>query len=95
MVCSGSFSSGLAFRGCAVGQVGSSHGQLRPRNPGDLDRLARRDPRGLPSGRIVEVATQKNRDALWAVFLQWLGEAGIDAELFTTPEGLRDTDTVN
>ena len=79
----------------AVGQVDSSHGLLQPRNPADHQRRERRDPRGLPSGRIVEAATQRNRDALWEVFLQWLDSAGIARELFTTSEGLRDIDSVN
>ncbi|CAE7487524.1 unnamed protein product [Symbiodinium sp. KB8] len=38
---------------------------------------------------------QRNRDALWEVFLQWLDSAGIARELFTTSEGLRDIDSVN
>ncbi|CAE7475201.1 unnamed protein product, partial [Symbiodinium necroappetens] len=85
----------LVFRVGAVGPVASSHGLLCPRNPGDLLRKNRRDPGGLPEGRVVEATTQRNRDALWGAFLLWLDKAGIDRALFTSVEGIADIDSIN
>ena len=83
------------FRVGAVAPVVQSHGLLRPRNPGDLLRKSRRGPEGLPVGRVVEPATQRNRDALWSAFLVWLDGAGVDRALFTSVEGVVDIDSIN
>ncbi|CAE7299501.1 Ttll6a [Symbiodinium microadriaticum] len=85
----------LVFRVGAVAPVVQSHGLLRPRNPGDLLRKSRRGPEGLPVGRVVEPATQRNRDALWSAFLVWLDGAGVDRALFTSVEGVVDIDSIN
>ena len=71
-----------------------SHGALVPRNPGDYARLEYRRERPLPSGRPVEKITQKHRDRLWAVFLEWIGELGVPAGLFETGAEF-DVDSIN
>ena len=71
-----------------------SHGALVPRNPGDYARLEYRRERPLPSGRPVEKITQKHRDRLWAVFLEWTGELGVPAGLFEAGAEV-DVDSIN
>ena len=81
----------LVFQG-VQGQVplASSHGLLLPRSA--RDRQERRGAGDLPAGRPVEPVTQKNREALWASFCEWLANAGIERSLFESVEGQRDVD---
>ena len=67
---------------------------MRPRNAGDEQRKAAREPLPLPAGRPVEPRTQKTRDLLWLQFLAWLDATGVDRNLFLEM-GLVDVDTLN
>ncbi|CAE7937881.1 Mettl5, partial [Symbiodinium necroappetens] len=49
----------------------------------------------LPTGRLVEPATQKPRDALWGAFCQWLLGQGIAVTELTEAPGTNDVDAVN
>ncbi|CAE7563812.1 unnamed protein product [Symbiodinium necroappetens] len=50
---------------------------------------------GFPGeGRPVEKITQKHRDRLWAVFLEWTGEIGVPAGLFEAGAEV-DIDSIN
>ncbi|CAE7324647.1 unnamed protein product [Symbiodinium necroappetens] len=75
--------------------LAASHGLLLPRSARDRQRQERRGTGDLPAGRPVETVTQKNREALWASFCEWLATAGIERGLFETVEGQQDIDGIN
>ena len=75
--------------------VAASHGSLLPRSARDRLRQERRGTGDLPAGRPVEPVTQKNREALWASFCDWLATAGIERGLFESTEGQQDVDGIN
>ncbi|CAJ1398946.1 unnamed protein product [Effrenium voratum] len=63
-------------------------------NKGDVQRQASRLPSGLPAGRPVEPATQKQRDGLLGSFRDWLTDQGVGYDsLILCPDP--DTDGVN
>ena len=87
------FSHGSVF-GPVLAQAAGGQSCIWPRNKGDVQRQASRLPSGLPAGRPVEPATQKQRDGLLGSFRDWLTDEGIGYDsLILCPDP--DTDGVN